>query len=367
MSAAVVSTSVIGSAATTIQRGRGSVPRQPADLVAERARVGEEQRRVEAEDHQPGQLLGPRDGGRGRGSRRRSATRPRAVWYGHQDAAEHVQDRQRDGDGDAGQHAEQRDAEERGDREHELGAPLSPAAGACRRCRRATATRRSPPRRASAAAGCAAGRARGRSISRIAAAPDQSGDLRLRAGLLGHRGPRAAGADREALEERRRAMLAAPMPIISRLPSTSSPVRAANADAVEIVSVSETSAMPSAPANEQRQVAERHVRDGERREALGQRADERDAVVREVEHDAAAIDSTTATSTPGTLGSTRCRTRISDQADASPIASAAPHRLAVGTPSTKPRASSIRPSASTEKPNSFGSWPTRIVSARPFM
>ena len=43
------------------------------------------------------------------------------------------------------------------------------------------------------------------------------------------------------------ARLAAPMPIISLLPSTSSPVRAANADAVEIVSVSETSAMPSAP------------------------------------------------------------------------------------------------------------------------
>ena len=52
------------------------------------------------------------------------------------------------------------------------------------------------------------------------------------------------------------AMLAAPIPIISWFPSTSSPVRAANADAVEIVSVSDTSAMPSAPADQQRQVGQ---------------------------------------------------------------------------------------------------------------
>ena len=45
------------------------------------------------------------------------------------------------------------------------------------------------------------------------------------------------------------AMFAAPIPIISLLPSTWSPLRAANADAVEMVSVNETSAMPSAPAN----------------------------------------------------------------------------------------------------------------------
>ena len=39
------------------------------------------------------------------------------------------------------------------------------------------------------------------------------------------------------------------MPIISPLPWTSCPVRAANAEEVEIVSASDTSAMPSAPAN----------------------------------------------------------------------------------------------------------------------
>ena len=45
------------------------------------------------------------------------------------------------------------------------------------------------------------------------------------------------------------ARFAAPIPIISPLPSISCPVRAANADAVEIVSARETSAIPSAPAN----------------------------------------------------------------------------------------------------------------------
>ena len=45
------------------------------------------------------------------------------------------------------------------------------------------------------------------------------------------------------------AMLAAPMPIISWLPRTCSPRRAANADAVDMVSASATTAMASAPTN----------------------------------------------------------------------------------------------------------------------
>ena len=44
------------------------------------------------------------------------------------------------------------------------------------------------------------------------------------------------------------ATFAAPIPIISPLPLTSWPVRAANADDVEIVSASATSAIPTAPA-----------------------------------------------------------------------------------------------------------------------
>jgi hypothetical protein len=45
------------------------------------------------------------------------------------------------------------------------------------------------------------------------------------------------------------ARLATPMPSISWLPWISCPVRAANADEVEMVSASETSAIPTAPAN----------------------------------------------------------------------------------------------------------------------
>ncbi len=42
-------------------------------------------------------------------------------------------------------------------------------------------------------------------------------------------------------------MLAAPIPIISLLPSISSPLRAANEEAVEMVSAKDTTAIPNAP------------------------------------------------------------------------------------------------------------------------
>jgi hypothetical protein len=44
-------------------------------------------------------------------------------------AAEHVEDRQPDRDRDAGQHAEQRHAAKRRDRQQELGLALAPASG----------------------------------------------------------------------------------------------------------------------------------------------------------------------------------------------------------------------------------------------
>ena len=79
------------------------------------------------------------------------------------------------------------------------------------------------------------------------------------------------------------AMFAAPTPIISRSPSTSAPVRAANADAVEIVSVNDTSAIPSAPSDQQPQVVERNGGNRERRNALRHRPDHRHAAVLQVE------------------------------------------------------------------------------------
>ena len=81
------------------------------------------------------------------------------------------------------------------------------------------------------------------------------------------------------------ARLAVPMPIISWLASTSWPVRSANADDVEIVSVSDTRVMPSAPATSNARSANPTSGQGERREALGQLAHQRDALAAEVEHD----------------------------------------------------------------------------------
>ena len=78
------------------------------------------------------------------------------------------------------------------------------------------------------------------------------------------------------------AMFAAPMPSISRFPSISLPLRPANAEAVAMVSASETRAMPNAPP----------IRSGmsdaargnrERGKALRQRPDEVDAVIGEAE------------------------------------------------------------------------------------
>ena len=80
----------------------------------------------------------------------------------------------------------------------------------------------------------------------------------------------------------------------------------------------------------------------------------------------AAIASTTMMSTAGTLGSQRCRTRITT-IPLMPTAAAAITVWPLATPWTKPTRSPMKPSALTLNPKSFGSWPTRMVSARPFM
>ena len=72
------------------------------------------------------------------------------------------------------------------------------------------------------------------------------------------------------------------------------------------------------------------------------------------------------TSTAGTLGSQRCSTRITT-IPAIPTAAAAATASPCARPLTNPVNSPIRPSASTLNPNSLGSCPTRMVSARPFM
>ena len=75
---------------------------------------------------------------------------------------------------------------------------------------------------------------------------------------------------------------------------------------------------------------------------------------------------TTTTSTDGIRGISRCSRRI-------PISEPTPSTAAVefaspsASPERKALASSMRPSASTEKPRSLGSWPTTMVIASPFM
>ncbi len=100
---------------------------------------------------------------------------------------------------------------------------------------------------------------------------------------------RSATAVRDPLQltgkpwKRPAARFAAPMPIISWLPRISWPVLAANDEAVEIVSASETSEMPSAPASSRPRsdaLTSGMVSGGN---PFGQRADEVDAVVGEVE------------------------------------------------------------------------------------
>ncbi len=118
------------------------------------------------------------------------------------------------------------------------------------------------------------------------------------------------------------ATLAAPMPIISWFARTSWPLRAANADAVEIVSVSDTSAMPSAPATRShRSEADTFgmVKGGKPWGSTPTSETPRSASSKTV---AAAIDSSTATRTAGILGSHRCSSRMA-ASPATPMASAA--------------------------------------------
>ena len=71
-------------------------------------------------------------------------------------------------------------------------------------------------------------------------------------------------------------------------------------------------------------------------------------------------------STAGIFGSQRCSTRIS-AIPVIPTAAEAATASPLATPLTKPVSSPRKLSASTLNPNSLGSWPTRMVSARPFM
>ena len=163
------------------------------------------------------------------------------------------------------------------------------------------------------------------------------------------------------------AMLAAPMPIISRLPSTS------------------CAGARGERRRRRDRVGERHQRDAQRAGDQQPRSRPLDfGTVNGGKPSGSVPTSVTPWSArsnsarggdrehhrdqhAGDPWAARCKHEDQRQADdADRRGGRRPPRRRPG-PRRTPRASSIRPSASTENPNSFGSWPTRIVSARPFM
>ena len=120
-------------------------------------------------------------------------------------------------------------------------------------------------------------------------------------------------------------------------------------------------------AEEQRgQVAHADSGNVKRREALRQHADRLDPVGLQVEQVDREGGEHHHDEHPRDLGQQPIQQQDADQRGD------ADHRgrgvgLPCASPDTKACASAMRPSASTENPNSLGSWPTMIVSASPFM
>ena len=134
-----------------------------------------------------------------------------------------------------------------------------------------------------------------------------------------------------------------------------------------MVSASDTTAMASAPAASGADVGPPDRRDGQRREALRQHPDQLTPRSASPKTLVAAIASTTIDEHGGHLRQPALQDQDQRRSPPRPTAAAAGTTAPSATPSTNPVTSPIRPSASTEKPNSFGSWPTRIVTASPFM
>ena len=159
--------------------------------------------------------------------------------------------------------------------------------------------------------------------------------------------------------------LEAPTAIISRFASTSSPRRAAKLDDVAMVSVSETSTMPTAAAaSVGRSLALVHGNEGVGRPG-GSVPDRLHALGREVEArprppspppPRPARRGSSSRRAAGRAAARVCRGRRG-------ASSCSSGRGSRRTP--RPRRRSV--SASVEKPKSLGSWPTMIVMASPFM
>ena len=185
-----------------------------------------------------------------------------------------------------------------------------------------------------ASVGCGRSRSRPGKKSRIRSdrgRADEPGDLGLRAGLLRHRGPRAAGADREALEQPGREVRRADadhLPLPVDLLAGASGERRRGRDRVGQRDERDA----EGAADQDAQVGEPHVGHGEGREPLGQPPDERHAVVGQVDDrgDGDRQDHGER-ARPGTRGSHRCSHDDHGEAEQAD-GQRGTHRLAVGHP-----------------------------------
>ena len=159
-------------------------------------------------------------------------------------------------------------------------------------------------------------------------------------------------------------MFAPPIPTISWFASTFSPRRAAKLAEVAIWSVRETSTMPKDAARSgprDSSGTDGNVRLGN---PWGSGPTTSTPLAARSRTPVTTVAPRTATSTAGTFLVTR-GSRSRTARVARPIASAVV--LVWSSPSRNALISSKNPSASVENPNSFGSWPTMMVTARPFM
>ena len=161
------------------------------------------------------------------------------------------------------------------------------------------------------------------------------------------------------------AMLAAPMPIISRVPSTSSPragrERRRGGDGVG----QRDERDPERTADQQARSRE-PIGGRERREALGRMPTARRRGPRARRRPPRDRQARRRRAPPAPSAASRPSARITtrpSEPDRERRATVSPS----ATPWTNRGTSSMKPSPSTENPKSFGSWPTRIVRASPFM
>ena len=160
------------------------------------------------------------------------------------------------------------------------------------------------------------------------------------------------------------AMFATPIPIISWSGWTSSPRLAAKLVDVAMVSVSETSVMPTAA----RSSGPTSLMLVHGKAGVGTPWGSAPTVFTPCAARSTTAETIvapmTATSTAGTFRDSRGSTSITTR-QARPTASVV--TFVWSMPETNAFSSLMNPSASVENPNSFGSWPTMMVMARPFM